>query len=183
MYVRIGRYPDDDDQEREIEVVIHNYDTWSMDHTLAYIVLPMLKQLANTKQGAPAVDIEDVPENLRPSEMDLKAYNTDGYTDDNFFRRWDYVLGEMIFAFESFFNDWDDKYWTYDPDSDIEFEPEGPAQLRLFPDEEGNTEDYEYYSLKSTGVTSTDWEGRKKEGDRIQNGFRLFGKYYQSLWD
>lgn len=28
-----------------------------------------------------------------------------------------------------------------------------------------------------------DWKGRKKYEERIANGFRLFGKYYQSLWD
>jgi hypothetical protein len=28
-----------------------------------------------------------------------------------------------------------------------------------------------------------DWEGRKAYEARIQNGFRLFGKYYQNLWD
>jgi len=28
-----------------------------------------------------------------------------------------------------------------------------------------------------------DFEGMKLYNDRIQNGFRLFGKYYQGLWD
>ena len=28
-----------------------------------------------------------------------------------------------------------------------------------------------------------DYEGMKVYNDRIQNGFRLFGKYYQGLWD
>jgi hypothetical protein len=28
-----------------------------------------------------------------------------------------------------------------------------------------------------------DSEGHTKEGERIQNGFRLFGKYYTALWD
>ena len=28
-----------------------------------------------------------------------------------------------------------------------------------------------------------DYEGMKLVEDRIQNGFRLFGKYYSSLWD
>ena len=27
-----------------------------------------------------------------------------------------------------------------------------------------------------------DKEGHTKEAERIQNGFRLFGKYYQGLW-
>ena len=28
-----------------------------------------------------------------------------------------------------------------------------------------------------------DWEARSKYQDRITNGFRLFGKYYENLWD
>jgi hypothetical protein len=28
-----------------------------------------------------------------------------------------------------------------------------------------------------------DYEGMKKVHDRMNNGFRLFGKYYRSLWD
>jgi hypothetical protein len=28
-----------------------------------------------------------------------------------------------------------------------------------------------------------DYEGMKVVEDRIQNGFRLFGRYYQNLWD
>jgi hypothetical protein len=28
-----------------------------------------------------------------------------------------------------------------------------------------------------------DWDGMREYGTRIQNGFRLFGKYYQHLWD
>jgi hypothetical protein len=28
-----------------------------------------------------------------------------------------------------------------------------------------------------------DWDGMKAEQTRITNGFRLFGKYYEGLWD
>jgi hypothetical protein len=28
-----------------------------------------------------------------------------------------------------------------------------------------------------------DYDGMKVVENRIQNGFRLFGKYYQNLWD
>ena len=44
---------------------IDRWDTWSMDHTLGHIALPMLKQLRETKHGAPNTDDEDVPEYLR----------------------------------------------------------------------------------------------------------------------
>jgi hypothetical protein len=42
-------------------VHIDRYDTWSMDHTLADIILPMLKQLKETKHGSPNVDDEMCP--------------------------------------------------------------------------------------------------------------------------
>ena len=45
--------------ERKLKVRIDDYDTWSMDHTLAYIILPMLKQLRDTKHGSGYVDDED----------------------------------------------------------------------------------------------------------------------------
>jgi hypothetical protein len=155
-------------KKRTIKVHIDRWDTWGMDHTLAYIVLPMLKQLKATKHGAPQVDIDDVPKHLKPTKKALAAYNKDGTTDEQFFERWDWVMSEMIFAFETKVNDgWEDQFET--GESDIQWKTleggmsqmvEGPKHTRVY-----------------------DWEGRKKYEERIANGFRLFGKYYQSLWD
>ena len=68
-------------------IKIDKYDTWSMDHTLAMIVLPMLKQLQATKHGAPNVDDEDVPEELKSTSAPAKEKEYD--TDGNHFKRWD----------------------------------------------------------------------------------------------
>ena len=101
-------------QKRKVKVRIDQYDTWSMDHTLAIIIAPMLKQLKATKHGSPFVDDEDVPEHLRStaaSEMteDEKAC---GETDSLFHARWAYVLDEMIFAFELELDDeWETEYY------------------------------------------------------------------------
>lgn len=89
----------DSKRERKIQVRIDKYDTWSMDHTLAHIIHPMLVQLQATKHGAPLVDDEDVPEELRSTSCAPKQNEYD--VDNNHFRRWDWVLSEMIFAFES----------------------------------------------------------------------------------
>ena len=51
--------------KQKIRVRIDTHDTWSMDHTLAHIVLPMLVQLKRTKHGAPNTDNADVPKELR----------------------------------------------------------------------------------------------------------------------
>lgn len=149
MKVYIGPYKDDEDQEVKVE--IDNYDTWSMDYTLAHIVIPMLKQLKETKHGAPFVDMEDRPEHLQTTELD--EYNTDIYH----FDAWDWVMDEMIFAFESKFNDWEDQFWG-----------------EWIEDETKTMGGYH---------KNVDWDGRKKYQERIYNGFKLFGKYYESLWD
>jgi hypothetical protein len=81
-------------------VKIDRYDTWSMDHTLADIILPMLKQLKTTKHGSPSVDDQDVPEGLGLRSTEAGPKENEWDTDDNWFKRWDWVLDEMIFAFE-----------------------------------------------------------------------------------
>ena len=94
-----------DRREQKVKVRIDKWDTWSMDSTLAHIVLPMLQQLKKTQHGHPASMSEE---------------------------EWDNILDEMIFAFENKLKD------SFLPDADSE---------------------------------------------RMTNGFRLFGKYYENLWD
>lgn len=188
MKVNIGPYVDEG--ERQVEINIDNYDTWSMDHTLAMLILPMLKQLKKDKHGAPNVDNEDVPEELRmPDGWYEEKYSRNGETDPNFFKRWDWVMDEMIWGFSNIVNDdWENEFYD-ETDvvykrTEIEFKGIGPAQLRLFPDESGKMEDYEMYEwVNRESKGRFDIEGYKKYNDRIANATKLFGKYYQSLWD
>ena len=87
-------------QQQRTSIKIHDYDTWSMDHTLAPIILPMLVQLRATKHGAPMVDMKDVPQELRATKKQLDAYGKNGDSDPKFFERWDWIMDEMIWAFE-----------------------------------------------------------------------------------
>ena len=154
-------------QKRTIKVHIDRWDTWGMDHTLAYIILPMLKQLNETKHGAPYVDLEDVPKELHPKKQ-TKKEKENGHTDSTHFERWDWVLNEMIFAFDSKVNDgWEDQFQTGESDLQWKTLEGGMSEMIRGPN------DTKVY----------DWEGRKAYEARIQNGFRLFGKYYQNLWD
>ena len=113
MKVRIGPYR----KNRAFNIEIEPFDTWSMDHTLAPIILPMLIQLKATQHGHPA----DLTE-----------------------QEWDDILDEMIWAFEQKCRD----DWM---------------------------EDYDY--------NKWDREGAKAHQERMSNGFRLFGRYYENLWD
>jgi hypothetical protein len=163
---------------RTIKVKIHKYDTWSMDNTLAYIILPMLKQLKATTHGAPFVDDEDVPEGigLRSTEAEPKEDEYD--VDSNHFKRWSWVLDEMIFAFECKIDgSWQEAFCSGEVD-----------HVWIPVDREGNKVDEKDAKLFRTidGPNHTykcDYEGMKVVETRIQNGFRLFGRYYQNLWD
>lgn len=157
-----------DRRQQKISVHIDPWDTWSMDHTLAEIIVPMLEQLKHTKHGAPNVDKEDVPEDLWPNEAEEEAYAMNGEVDIHFWARWDWVLDEMIFAFESKLDDsWEEQFET------------GTSDLQWKKLEDGN-----YELVKGPNDTKEyDWEGLKAYQERISNGFRLFGKYYENLWD
>jgi len=147
-----------DRRQQRVKVHIDRWDTWSMDHTLAPIILPMLVQLKETKHGAPHVDLEDVPKELHGKKL-TKKQKEQGEVDDKHFERWDWVLNEMIWAFEQKCRDhWEEDYY-------------GP-----------------YIEGEGDGILGghfewTDDEGRQKHQERMSNGFRLFGIYFESLWD
>ena len=151
--------------DRKIKVHIDKYDTWSMNNTLAHIILPMLKQLRDTKHGSQFVDDEDVPAHMRHG-------NPEGY--DNWVHyKWDWVLNEMIWAFEQELDgDWEEQFRH--GKSEIEWEIVSGK-------EEDDSAMYQMNQLNPDYWV--DYEGMKQYNDRIQNGFRLFGKYYQGLWD
>ena len=153
-------------------VKIDRWDTWSMDHTLADIILLMLKQLKETKHGAPFVDDRDVPEELKSTSAPAKENEWD--TDDNHFKRWDYVLDEMIFAFECKIDDsWEEKFSSGEHDMKyVACQWDGNGKATMYESIDGPNNTYK-----------CDYEGMKVVQKRITNGFRLFGRYYEALWD
>lgn len=103
-----------------VHVELHPQDTWNMDLTLSYIILPMLQQFKATSNGYPKVSSEDIPETIEPESSEA----------------WSYILDEMMYAFSSI---------------------QQNGQISLAPVD---------IELK-----------------RVDNGLRLFGKYYRNLWD
>jgi len=148
-------------RKRQIYVKIDKYDTWSADHTLALIVLPMLRQLKATQHGAPSVDDADVPAPLRSTAPGARdKCENDWDTDDNWHYRWTYVLDEMIWAFEQHCDDNStDKFYNH-----------------------GVEVAGESFESKMNRI-QIDEVGLKAHQARKQNAFQLFGKYYQNLWD
>ena len=163
---------------RTVKVKIHKYDTWNVDSTLAVIILPLLKKLKETKQGSAVVELEDVPEHMRTtstedydSQYTLEFYNGDQpKTGHDIHTRWDWVLDEMIWAFEQLQPDcdWEQQYWITNPELDFEEHTEDGGQTTI--------------PVRWKVKGECDWVGRQAHQDRISNGLRLFGAYYQGLW-
>jgi len=152
-----------DRRTQKIKVRIDKSDTWSMDSTIAQVIYPMLVQLKATKHGAPMVDMKDVPKELRMTKKQLDACDKTGDVDHKFFERWDWVIDEMIWAFEQKCrNDWEGDYHEY-------------RELGLEEDKGDNL-----FGIK---LVWEDPEGRAAHQKRMTNGFKLFGKYYENLWD
>lgn len=155
-------------QKRVIKIKTDPWDHWSADHTISLLVLPILKDLREHKHGAGYIDDVDVPEHLRSTAAPPKENEYD--TDDNHFARFDWVLDEIIWAHEQIVDDnWEEQYTS------------GECDWELKP-----CDDRPNLSTMVKGPKHTykiDMEGRKKHQERIDNGLRLFGKYYQTLWD
>lgn len=153
---------------RDIRYIkIDTWDAWSVDSTLSPIIAPLLKELKRIKHGAPFVEDIDVPPNLRSKKSDGKTssrhqdiHALDPHDDPKFFKRWDYVLDEMIWTFEQL-SDWDHDGKFYDHSV-------------------SNTIKDLNKSVRKLKVNKI---GLKKHWERIDNGLRLFGKYYRALWD
>jgi hypothetical protein len=156
---------------RKINVRIDKYDVWSMDYTLSLIIVPMLKQLRRQKHGSPHVDAEDVPDYLRPRN---EANEDNDYVDDTHHARWDWVLDEMIWAFEQHADDNETDQFHHNLDNmSVKFEKtESGLSTLKFESEDENKPAHHY-----------DIEGHKKHENRKAEGRRLFAKYYNGLWD
>jgi hypothetical protein len=158
-------------KKRKISVHIDNHDVWSADHTLALIIVPVLKKLKEQKNGSPCVDDEDVPENLRTTATEplTEEEKNIGHTDDLWEQRWEWVLDEIIWAFEQHaMDDWETQYYSGDTDLSIE------------------KDELTGYGKLVEGPNHTfkiDIEGRNAAQERMANGRRLFAKYYSNLWN
>lgn len=169
MKVDIQRYKRGENKGsiRKCVVQIDKHDTWNCDWTLATIAAQLLTKLKETKQGAPYVDDEDVPEHFRSTACAPKENEWD--TDANHFKRWDYVLDTIIFAMTEIANNNENEPEMYRKVGEIEWGE---------PDERGCVQ------LISTGleIIPEMEQPNKDYHECIKNGCMLLGKYFTALW-
>lgn len=174
MKVHIGKYPKSDDKKRKVNIRIDKWDTWSMDHTLALIILPMLKQLKDTKHGSPGnlPEFQQTDNQYPQICFDFYAEGNDAAWDAGH-RHWTEIMDKMIWSFEQVLDDdWEDQYWIVRPEIDWD-----DAASKEGENEKG------WKEIKWRVDGECDWKGRLEHEHRIAEGLELFGKYYQALWD
>lgn len=162
-------------RKRKIKVHVDNYDVWGADHTLAMIIHPVLLKLQEIKHGYPHINDEDVPEHLRSLKTDLSEWTSED--DKKLEAKWEWVLDEMIWAFE--------QYKAVDDTSQFHHNTD-QLEMLFVPYEERpgfNKVEFNYQKDPSKPAYWVDDEGKKKHHERKQNGLRLFAKYYEALWD
>jgi hypothetical protein len=149
-----------DKLDRKIDYVkIDRWDYWSVDHTLSRIIAPLLKEMRANKQSYGWIDDKDVPEELRSTAPGARDGLQEWDWDHNAEARYNWVIDEMIWAFEvGADNDYESQFYDHTESNKI-------ADLNE--------------SIKALKV---DRAGLKAYEKRKANGYRLFGKYYESLW-
>lgn len=137
-------------------IKIDKHDTWSLDNTLAMIILPALKQFKETFHSYPILDFKEGEDYDSESE-DIDSINE---------KRWNDVLDKMIWSFEQILDDNnDEQFYTVkgELNDDSELFKDGTINWKVKP--------------------VFDTEAYKKHNAKIQEGLELFGRYYRNLWD
>lgn len=152
-------------KKKRVEFVhIDNYDVWGMDHTLALIIHPMLLKLKAQKHGYGFIDNTDVPKELRSTARGARSGLKNKYDWDNYAEaRYSWIMDELI--------------WTFEQLADSEGDT---GEGKFFDHSESNKEKDINKSIQKLKVDRAGLELHRK---RIENGLRLFGKYFRTLWD
>jgi hypothetical protein len=177
MKVNLGKYIDGN-ANRTVKVVIHDYDTWSLDYSLALIILPALIQLRQAKSGAPGEFIRDISgdpnSNQRSFDFHAETYNE---TVDEAIEKWKSTLDKMIWSFHQLIRDDYSKQYHHG-EIDMAFEP-----TMVFDSKTSTMSVFNQIVDKNPDEHWYDRVGHDLHQERIQEGLELFGKYYRQLWD
>ena len=160
MKVYIGRYHKDHTKERKIRVEIHDYDTWSLDDTLAHIIYPALLKFKENNNHIFA----DNKEEMMACEDDEKWKEYEARSEE--------ILDEMIWSF---------KQISEGKELNLDDYRIGELKECYFTPVEGHPELTQW-----NNDTEYDWERYHKDSDefygKIQRGLALFAKHYMALW-
>ena len=163
MKVNIGEYKGANGN-RVVDVIVESFDIFNADNTIGLVIHPILVAYKEKSKGYFHVDDEDVPDELKVGKpvngFRNERFHPDNGDFDSGKKKHDWVIDEMIYAFDCIGpnSDWEDEYYIFKDGYDTApFE-----QMNLF------------YEVDNEGIDAAQ--------KRIDNGMRLFGKYYRGLW-
>ena len=174
MKVYIGRYPKDD-SARKIRVRIDRWDVWSMEHTLSLIILPCLKLFRSNMHGYPGCFIEPECASGEVSPHTKPVVSPDDEQEEPGFIKWKAILDKMIWSFEEIAN-----FGLNEPpfpDKIEEIKEEHVTGLGKGMPYTRTTTTYEEGAVEAWKVLAKAYQ------DKVNDGLKLFGEYYQHLWD
>lgn len=87
-----------ENRKQKVQIKIDDWDIYNADYTLSLIIVAVLNKFKEEKTGAPFVEDSDVPEEIKATSSN--HFDPNDGSDDFWDERWQYVLDEMIFAFE-----------------------------------------------------------------------------------
>lgn len=153
---------------QRIKVEIEPHDTWNMDFTLSWIILPLLLQLKETKQGYPSILSTSSKQHTGQMSFDfMEDSSSDEFFQDDL-KKWDEILDKMIWSFKQLAeNEYGDHYHH------------GSFELTTEETQNGNLQIVDL----NPGKNWYDHVGHTLHEERIQEGLDLFAKYYRCLWD
>jgi hypothetical protein len=150
-----------DKRKRKVEIKIDRYDVWSMDYTLALIIIPMLKKIKEDKHGIPMSSFEEwdeVDETGNHTEAAMKIAEA----------RWDFILDRMIWSFKQIIEEESDAFWPVRPELDMSEHPEDEGKLTT--------------PVRWNVEGECNFDALYAYHERIQEGLDLFGRHYRNLW-
>lgn len=119
---------------RRVFVKIHKYDTCNADSTIAEIMVPLLKAFrVAAKTSTPAIRLADVPLDQRSTAAELE--NLIAHDDPDFVfdtKAWQWILGEILWAFESRLEDDEDVFFYAEDEDFAARASRREAGMRLF---------------------------------------------------
>jgi len=177
MKAKIGKYTKN--SPRRITVNIDRYDTWSMDHTLALIILPLLLQYKENHHGIPNEFADHSGDEHSQNQYLFDFYKeSHDWAFDQGVKRWEETLYKMIWSFYQIIVDDDRKYhhgttkWDW-----VKTDKQFPNPVS------GKMEDTFQMVDKNPDEHWYDVVGHMEHEKRVKEGLELFGKYFRNLWD
>jgi len=179
MKVKLGRYPSGIGIQRKIDINIEKFDTWSLDSTLALIILPALIQLKQSKHGVPSEFVSSIGADMDRNYVFDFIHEDERAVFDKNCEKWEETFDKMIWSFQQIVDgDYDSRYhhgeFVFDwKKSGITYpNPITGKDEETYEMVEKNPDDHWY-----------DHVGHMLHEERIQEGLELFGRYFRSLWD